>query len=130
MTVRPKLKSLQPKVALASLSAAYAPSIGKWATERASGSTTARGYGHQWQKLRLRILRRDRNLCQCEECRSSGRIRPAHAVDHIVRKEQGGSDDPSNLQSINYDCHLRKTAREHGGQTPGGYARFEKSNAS
>ena len=73
-----------------------------------------RGYGSDWEQLRLRILRRDRYMCQCDECK--GRRRPATHVDHIVRKADGGTDDPSNLRSLNADCHKRITVLQAGGE--------------
>jgi 5-methylcytosine-specific restriction protein A len=58
------------------------------------------------------ILKRDRYLCQCEECRRTGRVLPATEVDHRISKAEGGSDDPANLAAINTDCHRKKTATE------------------
>jgi len=39
---------------------------------------------------------------------------PATEVDHIIPKAKGGTDDMSNLQAINKECHKKKTAREQG----------------
>lgn len=65
-----------------------------------------RGYGTTWDKLRLVILKRDRYLCQCPDCNGGRtRVTPANQVDHIIRKADGGSDDPSNLRSMNRRCH-------------------------
>ncbi|WP_258127514.1 HNH endonuclease [Achromobacter anxifer] len=58
------------------------------------------------------ILKRDRYLCQCEECKRTGRVLPATEVDHRIPKAEGGSDDPANVSAINVDCHKRKTANE------------------
>src|SRR5690554_5404375 len=75
-----------------------------------------RGYGTRWDKLRLRILKRDGYLCQ--QCLRDGRVTPLavkpydHAVDHIKSKAQGGSDHPSNLQSLCSPCHDEKSQRE------------------
>ena len=80
--------------------------------QREHGSSTARGYGAEWRRLRAAVLARDNHLCQCSDCRERGRIRVAHHVDHIIPKAHGGTDDPANLQAINRDCHRRKTARE------------------
>lgn len=71
-----------------------------------------RGYGTKWTKLREQVLRRDRYLCQCEECKRYKFIKPATEVDHITAKAHGGTDELSNLQAINKECHKRKTARE------------------
>ena len=77
-------------------------------------SRQSRGYGRQWELLRLAALRRARYLCQCSECERTGRVRLAHEVDHIVPKAQGGSDELDNLQAINRECHQRKTQVENG----------------
>lgn len=79
-------------------------------------SRHARGYGSAWDKLRLRILARDCGLCQCRECKRLDRIRLATQVDHIVPKAKGGTDDESNLQAINAECHARKTLTDEGKQ--------------
>lgn len=47
-----------------------------------------------------------------------GRVTPLavkpydHAVDHIVGKAKGGTDDPDNLQSLCSPCHDAKSERE------------------
>lgn len=77
-----------------------------------------RGYGSRWDRLRLQVLKRDRWLCQA--CLAQGKItalgirRRDHAVDHIVPKAHGGSDDLPNLQSLCTACHEAKTARDEG----------------
>lgn len=84
-----------------------------------------RGYGTEWSKLRLDILRRDNGLCQCEQCKGGQiRVRIATEVHHIVSKAKAETlgwtkaqtDDPSNLSAINRDCHKRETAKEQGRQ--------------
>lgn len=84
---------------------------GQWRDRR--GSASSRGYGAPWRRLRKRILARDMGLCQ--PCLDLGRVTQADAVDHIVNKAQGGTDDPSNLQSICDACHASKTAAEGNG---------------
>lgn len=76
------------------------------------GSSSARGYGGAWQKLRREILERDRGLCQ--PCQRAGRLTLAREVDHIRNKAAGGSDAPENLQAICRPCHAAKTRRESG----------------
>ncbi|MCO7225749.1 HNH endonuclease [Pleionea sp. CnH1-48] len=83
-------------------------SWGKWQSEH--GTSSQRGYGAKWQKLRKEILARDKYLCQI--CLSASRIQAAQTVDHIISKARGGTDDPNNLQSLCYPCHDFKTARE------------------
>lgn len=78
-------------------------------------SRHARGYGAEWQKLRVLVLKRDAGLCQCDECQGGKlRITVANEVHHIIPKARGGTDDMSNLQSVNKECHARLTAAEQG----------------
>lgn len=83
-----------------------------WAKEK-RGSRHERGYGNDWTRLRERILYRDKGLCQ--PCNHQGRVTRATAVDHILPKSQGGTDDQANLQSICHACHKIKTAYESQG---------------
>ncbi len=92
------LKALAPRV--------RAPAF----ANRKLASTTARGYGHEWSKLRLLVLKRDKGLCQ--HCIRDGQVVKAKEVDHIVPKYQGGPDDLGNLQSLCVPCHRTKTAFE------------------
>jgi 5-methylcytosine-specific restriction protein A len=77
-------------------------------------SRHARGYGTEWNKLRLRILERDKYLCQ--SCLRTGRVTAANIVDHIKPKAQGGTDDEENLEAICRPCHDDKTVRDSGGR--------------
>lgn len=70
-------------------------------------SAHARGYGRQWQAIRLAYLRAHP---LCVECN-----RPATDVDHIVARAKGGKDDESNLQALCHSCHSRKTNAQDGG---------------
>ena len=65
-------------------------------------TTTAKGYGTGWQKLRLQILRRDGGVCHW--CGG-----PARSVDHVTPKVEGGSDDPSNLVAACTACNSRRS---------------------
>ena len=71
-------------------------------------SSTQRGYGAAWRKLREHVFRRDSKLCQ--NCLKEGRITEATVVDHIKPKAIGGTDDMDNLQSLCRKCHDHKTA--------------------
>lgn len=75
-------------------------------------SSTERGYGHAWRKLRTTILKRDGH--QCQPCKRKGRLTAATQVDHIVPKAKHGTDHPSNLQAICDECHEAKTALDNG----------------
>lgn len=91
---------------------------------RTNGELTSsqRGYDYRWQKKRELILKRDKGLCRCPYCDARPFRRIATEVDHIVSKKRaaklGWSEDQieadSNLQSINSQCHKRKTAEEEG----------------
>lgn len=82
-----------------------------WNTSR-KGSAADRGYGAAWRRLRVQVLRRDGWRCRCNDCVSTGRVREASEVDHIIPKFEGGTDEPSNLQAINPECHKKKTQAE------------------
>ena len=78
-------------------------------------SRHVRGYGSAWTKLRETIIARDMGLCQ--QCKREGRLNPyrkgqGFAVDHIVAKAAGGTDEPGNLELKCGSCHLAKTERE------------------
>lgn len=71
-----------------------------------------RGYGAAWDKLRRRVLIRDKHLCQ--PCLRVQRVTPATEVHHIQAKADGGSDDPENLVSICHPCHLEAGREQFG----------------
>lgn len=83
-------------------------SSGGWRGQ--AGSRHDRGYGAAWDRLRLFVLQRDQRLCV--QCLGVGRPTVAYAVDHILPKSKGGTDDLDNLQSLCRSCHAAKTARE------------------
>lgn len=70
-------------------------------------TSTQRGYGYRWQKLRAQVLKRDKHLCI--PCKKQGKLTLAKEVDHIVEKANGGTDEMSNLQAICTPCHKDKT---------------------
>ena len=73
-------------------------------------TSSQRGYGYKWQKLRTLVLKRDKHLCI--ECLKQGIYTKAQHVDHILNKAQCGDDNLNNLQSLCYNCHKIKTAEE------------------
>jgi len=83
-------------------------------------SRQSRGYGPEWDRIRLRILKRDANICQ--PCKRLGRVHTGTHVDHIISKANAQAlrwtkaqiDADSNLQCINVECHKAKTAEETG----------------
>ena len=77
-------------------------------------SRQARGYGRAWELARTQVLRRDAFICQVCLHNKPSRITAAHAVDHIVTKSRGGTDELRNLQAICNACHVAKTLAETG----------------
>ena len=78
--------------------------------DRSRKSTTARGYGAQWRRLRDMVLRREP---LCRRCRAEGRRRIATEVDHILPLKQGGTNRWDNLQPLCHSCHVKKTKEEN-----------------
>lgn len=81
-----------------------------WQRHQKGKSRHERGYGSKWDIIRLRILTRDKHLCQY--CLRSHRVVEAKTVDHVVPKAHGGTDADSNLESLCWPCHRTKTGRE------------------
>ena len=53
------------------------------------------------------------SFAYCEECLKNGQRKKATMVDHIVPIKQGGDKFSfSNLQSLCWTCHSRKSAQE------------------
>lgn len=83
-------------------------------------SRQSRGYGAAWDKIRVRILKRDCGLCQ--PCKAKGRIAMGNQIDHIVSKAKAAKlgwsqmqiDGETNLQVICEPCHKVKTKVEQG----------------
>lgn len=81
-------------------------------------SSTARGYGQDWRRLRLRILDAEP---LCRFCAAEGRVTAATDVDHI-EPFRGLDDprrlDPGNLRPLCRPCHAARTAKQ---ATGGGF---------
>lgn len=78
-------------------------------------TTTERGYGADWRKVRAGVLRREP---WCRLCRTEGVFRHASEVDHI-QPFHGAADprrlDPSNLRPLCVAHHRSRTALQaHG----------------
>lgn len=98
-----RLRCLKPRLAPPT-------STGGWQPDSTRGNRHERGYGATWDRLRETILARDNGLCQ--EHLRQGIPELGNEVDHITPKAEGGTDDPSNLQTLCNTCHKAKTARE------------------
>ncbi len=59
--------------------------------------------------IRYDILKRAKGRCEC--CGVSSEER-AIDIDHIVPRNKGGLDDPSNLQALCYQCNRQKRDRD------------------
>ena len=79
-------------------------------------SACALGYDRRWQRL-ARWFRRRHPLCADPFGfhAADGSPKLGHSVDHIVPRSAGGTDDPTNLQTLCASCHARKTALFDGG---------------
>jgi 5-methylcytosine-specific restriction protein A len=74
------------------------------------GSSTGRGYGYRWQRLRAMALSRH-PLCADPDRRHPDQLVPATDVHHVIPKRQGGLDVLRNLQCLCHACHSAITAR-------------------
>ncbi|PHM36490.1 HNH endonuclease [Xenorhabdus innexi] len=81
-----------------------------WQRYQQGKSRHARGYGSQWDKLKISVKQRDNHLCR--PCLRQGRAVTGTTVDHIQPKAHGGTDALSNLQLLCEACHRQKTATE------------------
>jgi 5-methylcytosine-specific restriction endonuclease McrA len=72
--------------------------------ERRRGSSVARGYDHEYRKVRAEVLERDGWMCHwCGE--------PANTVDHVVPLAQGGARlDEDNLVAACRSCNSGRAA--------------------
>jgi 5-methylcytosine-specific restriction protein A len=95
-------------------------------SDRSRGTRHERGYGAEWDVTRAAIMKRDAGLCQPCLQATPERVTRAYAVDHIVNKAEGGTDDESNLRAICRACHKAKTQEEskrgRGGKSSGRFA--------
>ena len=68
------------------------PSTQPWKHEVAS--STARGYGADWQRKRAAKLRSEP---LCRPCKQAGRVTAAVEVDHVIAKAKGGTDESRSI---------------------------------
>lgn len=107
-----RLRSLAPRLATPAPRVAGPPVTAGTGFRRDDGlSSTQRGYGADWRKLRAAVLAQEPI---CRLCRKA----PAAEVDHI-HGFHGVADplrlDPRNLRPVCAPCHRARTARQaHG----------------
>lgn len=77
-------------------------------------SRQARGYGAEWERLRLSVLREEGacRYCGLALLDGAGDPIPGATVDHRLAKCEGGTDDRSNLCACCAECQQRKASRE------------------
>ena len=73
-------------------------------------SSSKRGYGAKWRKLRSAFLARHLKCVGWPAGRQCWAA--ATEVDHIVPKALGGGNEMANLQGLCKRCHSRKTMSE------------------
>jgi 5-methylcytosine-specific restriction endonuclease McrA len=75
----------------------------------AKAGTTEMERGRAWMAKRQRVA-----LAHDYQCQGCGRAWLSYRdqIDHRIPREQGGSNDESNLQPLCKDCHDTKTAAE------------------
>lgn len=71
------------------------------------GTTTERGYGASWQRIRLRVLKGEP---LCRRCAAKGLAVPARDVHH--RDENPHNNARGNLEPLCRQCHEETKRRE------------------
>jgi 5-methylcytosine-specific restriction enzyme A len=74
-----------------------------------AGSTRKKRLPPDWQKRRLRVLRRDGYRCQHVDEVGAKCLAPANQVDHVIR---GDDHDESNLRALCKWHHDKKSSAE------------------
>lgn len=82
-----------------------------------TSSLTRRGSTRRWRRIQEAILIRDRHTCRAVR---DGHICGAHAdtVGHIVRRENGGGDEPANLRAACSPCNIGRENRRRARPAP------------
>lgn len=71
-------------------------------------SKVNRERGARWKAVRAWVFKRDGYVCR--KCGLHGQVLEC---DHVIPRDKGGSDHPSNLQTLCVGCHFAKTAAEN-----------------
>lgn len=79
--------------------------------ERGRGSSTVRGYGQDWRRVRAQVLAQEP---LCRMCMAQGRVTEATEMHHEVsiRADSSRRLDPANLIPTCKPCHLATTGRD------------------
>lgn len=75
------------------------------------GSSSQRGYGVRWQRIRNAFIRAHPVCADPYQLHAQWPC-VATDVDHIIPRRRGGTDDEGNLQALCHACHSRKTATD------------------
>lgn len=67
--------------------------------------------GRPWIAIRDRVLKTNP---LCKSCLTTGKVKIADEVDHIVPLCKGGTDALDNLQGLCKECHEEKTRQDLG----------------
>jgi len=73
--------------------------------DRDRPSSTGRGYGHAWRKIRAAFLAAHPICGTCQQA-------PATEVHHIRPRRHGGTDDWTNLRAQCRRCHSTRTVEQ------------------
>lgn len=110
-----RLSSLPPRLDKAPGKLASTATAGSGFSRSDGRSSTARGYGADWRRVRAAVLAAEP---LCRFCAAEGRVTAATEVDH-VDAFHGLADpkrlDPANLRPLCQPCHRRRTARQASG---------------
>jgi 5-methylcytosine-specific restriction protein A len=77
--------------------------------EQLRGTAASRGYGAKWRRQRATYFAEQP---YCVVCLADGQYKLATDLDHVVPREQGGSDEWDNLQGLCKEHHSAKTMRQ------------------
>lgn len=92
------------------------PTIQRPWVKKRKDSHASRSHDPFYQTKEWKAIRKQQLAAEplCAHCANERRATLANTVDHITPREQGGSDQPWNLQSLCSSCHNKKSAKERG----------------
>lgn len=97
------LATLKPRLSVGSLT--------RTPVLQTKAGTTEMERGRAWMAKRQRVAQRFNYICQGPGCGLVWRS-DKDQIDHVIPREQGGSNDESNLQPLCVSCHRLKTDAE------------------